>query len=129
MERSGRLYLPVSHHQNPIVDFVRDLIVAVAGHEGVELGHACLVGGFFVLLLLVLDAFCDARHDRNGDDNAAQKYTKGERHVWRLWCSRGTARGSGGYAGGACRWGTAGRYLVDRAFSERSDDVTPSATS
>jgi len=71
----------VAHDEDAIVDFLfRDRIGIVAGYEAVEFPHARLVGGFFVLLLLVLDTLRDARDDGDGDDAAAEEDAEGERH-------------------------------------------------
>ena len=71
----------VAHDEDAIVDFFfRDGIGVVAGYEAVEFPHARLVGGLFVLLLLVLDTLRDARDDGDGDNAAAEEDTERKRH-------------------------------------------------
>lgn len=78
MRWQGYTYSVVSQHQHPAIDLVRNLVVCIARHVYIELYHACFVGGFFVLFLLVLDAFCDAGYDGNGDDGAAEEEAQAE---------------------------------------------------
>jgi hypothetical protein len=64
----------VAHNEDAIVDFFfRDRIGIIAGYKAVEFPHARLVGGFFVLLLLVLDTLRDTSNDRDGDHAAAKE--------------------------------------------------------
>jgi hypothetical protein len=64
----------MAHDEDTIVDFFfRYRIGVVAGYEAVEFPHARLVGGFFVLLLLVLDTLRDTSYDGDGDHAAAKE--------------------------------------------------------
>jgi len=58
------------------VHFICEFAVALTRDERVEFDHAQFVVGFFVLLLLVLHALCDACYDGDCDDAAAEEETQ-----------------------------------------------------
>lgn len=71
-------YLVVSQNDDAVVHLVGKFIARVAGREDVEFYHARLVGGFFILLLLVRDAFGDACDDGDGGNAAAEEESEGD---------------------------------------------------
>jgi hypothetical protein len=65
----------VPQNEHPPINLIRKLVVRIAAHMQIELYHARLICCFFVLLLLVLYAFCDASYDGDGDYRAAEEKT------------------------------------------------------
>lgn len=66
-------YFTMSHNDNPAIDFLGQIIIAITLYQHIELDHSRLVRRLLILLLLMRNTFRDARHDRDGRYTAADE--------------------------------------------------------